>query len=337
MADVEVLGYDTLVDVVNEYTSMDGKGMYIHAAKVLNRKCPITQLMPMVASNQVMSNIGTRESYLPTPGTRRFNEYISPTTTHVIPFTDPIAMVGDYSKVDFDLWKIQNDPNAWRSQKDTRKIESFTQKMEDLILYGNIATDAGAFNGLCTRFNSLTHRPNGDTSWPYNVIDGGGSGGDTTSVLVLQFGPGALYGIYPKNLVAGLSIQDKGQVTDMLTSGSAVTYMEVLMTHFQWFMGLVVEDERCVQRYANIELSGDNDFDEDILIDAIDRLPDRGAAPGTVIVASRKILTALHIRAKDKNNVQYGFEEAWGRNVTRFCGIQVVLAERLSETETAVA
>lgn len=337
MASTAVLGYNTIMDVINEYTSLDARAQYIYAAKVLNRKCPLTERLPMVASNQIMSNIGTRESYLPTPGTRRFNEYISPTASHVTPFTDPIAMVEDYSKVDFNLWKIQNDPNTWRMQKDSRKIEAMTQKMESLILYGSLGTDPGAFNGLATRFNSLTYSPNSDSNWPYNVIDGGGSGGDTTSIFVLQLGPGMVYGIYPKNLPGGLNIQDKGQVTDMKTD-TTVKYMEVLMTHFQWFMGLVVEDERCVQRIANLEVSGSsNIFDDDDLITAINNLPDRGNSPGTVILAGRKTCTQMDIRAKDKNNVEYSFDEAFGRNVTKFRGIPVLLAEKLLETETAVS
>ena len=332
-----VLGYDTIMDVVNEYTSLDGKGQYLYAAKVLARKCPLVKMLPMVASNQIMSNIGTRESYLPTPGTRRFNEYVSPTTSHVTPFTDPIAMVEDYSKVDYNLWKIQNDPNAWRQGKDSRKIEALTQKMEDLILYGNIGTDPGAFNGLAVRFNSLTRRPNGDTTWPYHVVSAGGSGSDTTSMFVIQPGQQSVYLTYPKNLPAGLNIQDKGQVTDMITD-TTVKYMEVLMTHFQWHLGLVVEDERCVQRYTNIEVSGTtNIFNEDDLIGVINNLPDRGSAPGTFIIAGRKILTQLDIAAKDKMNVNYMPDKAFGEMVTHFRGIPVYLAERLSETETVVS
>lgn len=336
MGTTAVLGYETLIDVITEYTSFDGQGQYIYAAEVLNRKIPLIEMLPMVASNQILSNIGTRESYLPTIGTRRFNEYISPTATHVEPFTDPIAMFEDYSRVDYAMWKIQNDPNTWRSEKDARKIEAFGQAAETMMLYGNMGVDDGAFNGLATRFNSTTVYPNGDSDWPYNVISEGGGGGNTTSVFVLQLGPGKVYGIYPKNLPGGLEIEDLGKITDMITD-TTVKYMQVLMTHFTWFMGLVVEDERCVQRYGNIEVTGTtNTFDEDTLIECIDNLPDGGDAPGTIILASRKIKTWLNIRAKDKQNVTYEPEEAWGgRRITRFQGIPVLLAHKLSEGETA--
>ena len=329
------LGYETLADVISQYTSIDAKGQYLYAANVLARAVPLIEMLPFVASNQVLSNMGSRDSYLPTIGTRRFNEHISPTTSKTEPFTDPIAMFEDYSLVDKAMWAIQNEPNVWRQQKDAKKIEAFGQAAETMMLYGNMSTDDGAFNGLCTRFNSTTVYPNGDSDWPYNVIDAGGSGSDTTSVLVLQLGPGKVYGIYPKNLPGGLQIEDLGQKTDMITD-TTVKYMEVLMTHFTWFMGLVVEDERCVQRYGNIEVTGTTyTFNEDYLIEAIDNLPDGGDAPGTVILASRKIKTWLNIRAKDKDNVTYQPEEAWGgRRVTRFQGIPVLLAHKLSEIET---
>ena len=333
MTTAAVLGYTTLMDVVNSYTSLDGQAQYVYAAKVLAKTKPFIRDMPMVASNQIMSNIGARQSYLSTPGTRRFNEYIVPTAVHSTPFNDPIAIIEDYSEVDYALWKIQNDPNAWRQERDSMKVEAMGQKAEDLAIYGNIATDPGAFNGFATRFNSTTARPNGNTAWPYNVFSAGGSVGDTTSVFVVQWGPGKCYGIYPKNLPGGLQIEDLGKVTSESTTGR----MEVLRTHFVWALGIAVEDERCIQRYCNIETSGStNVFDEDTLITLINNLPDRGAAPGTVIYAPRTICNALDIAAKDKFNVRYEPDNVWVGMVTMFRGIPVRLAEGIDETETAI-
>ncbi len=70
MATTAVLGYKTLMDVVNQYTSLDAGGKYIEIAEVLNRACPLLTVLPMVPSNQIMSHIGSRRSYLVTPGTR---------------------------------------------------------------------------------------------------------------------------------------------------------------------------------------------------------------------------------------------------------------------------
>jgi hypothetical protein len=322
------------MDVVNQYTSMDGQGTYIAAAKTLSRKCPLIAILPMMPSNQIMSNIGSRDAYLSTPGTRRFNEGVTPTATKTTPFTDPICIVEDYSEVDKALWMIQNDPNRWREGKDQRKVETMTQKAENLLWYGNVATDTAGINGVCTRFNSLTRRPNSDTAWPYNTVSAGGSGGDTTSIVVMQFGEGKVFGLYPKNLPGGLTIEDLGEVTKE-ESGKL---MQVLRTHFVWNFGLSIEDERCVQRISNIEVSGTtNIFDEDQLIVAINNLPDGGADPSTTIFVSRSVKNQLDIRAKDKNNVRYEMSEVWGQTVTKFRGVPVMLAEKLLETETAVA
>ncbi len=179
-ANTAVLGYSTLMDVVNEYTSLDALGQYIWAAQVLDRKCPLVKVLPMIASNQVMSNIGSRDSYLSTPGARRFNEGIVPTATHSVPLSEPIAMFEDYSEVDYALWRIQNNPNAWRQSQDRRKVEGLTQKMEYTLFYGNYSTVLPAeFNGLARRFNSTSVYPNGDDSWFYNVVSGSGTGATT--------------------------------------------------------------------------------------------------------------------------------------------------------------
>ncbi|MDD2657199.1 MAG: hypothetical protein PHD04_00875 [Candidatus Pacebacteria bacterium] len=337
MGDTAVLGYFTLMDVINDYTSLDGQAQYIYAAKVLSKAKPFIRDMPMVASNQIMSNIGSRESYLPTPGTRRFNEGVALSAGHTTPFNDPISMVEDYSEVDYALWRIQNDPNTWRDQKNAMKVEAMGQKMEDLVIYGSIATDPGAFNGFATRTGALSVHPNGNSAWPHNVVDGGGSGGDTTSVFIVQWGPGKVYGIYPKNLPGGLQIEDLGKVTINSGSEASPKYYEGLRTHFSWYLGIVVEDERCLLRYANIETSGNsNIFDEDKLITCLNNLPDRGAAPGTVIYAPRSICNQLDIAAKDKNNVNYTPDNVWGGMITNFRGIPVRLAEGIDETETQI-
>jgi len=330
-----LLGYNTLMDVVNQYTSLDAQAAYIETAATLARRTPLIKILPFMPSNQIMSDMGSRDSYLPTPGTRRFNEGIAPTASHSTPFTEPICMVEDWREIDYALYKIQNDPVRWRAGKDMRKVEAMSQKADDLFLYGSIGTDPGAINGFMTRFNTLTRRPNGDTAWPYHVLGAGGTGSDTASVLVMQFGEGKVTGIYPKNLPGGLQIEDKGVVTKDMGSNKL---MDVLRTHFMWYFGLKVEDERCIQRIANIEVSGAaNIFDEDQLITAINNLPDGGQHPSTTIFVPRSIKTQLDIRAKDKNNVQYGPSEVWGQNVTMFRGIPVMLDEMMDETETAIS
>jgi len=338
MATTALVGVNTIMDIVNSYTSLDTQAQYIWAAKVLARKCPFFEDMPMFPSNQIFSNIGARQTYLPTPGTRRFNEGVSPTAVHTTPYTEGIAMIEDYSDVDKTLCDIQANPAAWRQERDGMKLEAMTQKAEDLIVYGSIATDPNAFQGLITRFNSLTSRPNGDTTWPYNVLNAGGGGGDTASILIVQWGQGKVFGIYPKNLPAGIKAEDLGEVTVVTNSLASPKYYQGYRSHMALYFGINVEDERCVQRLCNIETSGvDNIFDPEDLITLINRLPGGGADARMYV--SRSIKTQMEIAAMNKNNAFYTVDssgDVWGRPVLKFRGIPVRLSEMLDETESEV-
>lgn len=338
MGSTAVLGYTTLMDIVNSYTSLDNQAQYLWIAEVMNLACPMIRNMALQPSNQIMSNIGSKRSYLPSPGTRRFNEGVGLTAAHKTPYTDPIAMVEDYSECDYALWKIQNDPNQWRQDEDQAHVEGLTQKMENLIVYGAIATDPAAFNGLDKRFRSKSARPNSVSTTPYNVISqGGDAGSHHASVWAIEWGKNKVFGIYPKNLPAGLFIEDLGKHTVNTTSLTTPTYMEALRTHFAWYLGLVVADDRCVQRLGDIEVTGtSNVFDEDKLIQLINQLPGKGGAPGTVIYCTLSVKTQLDIRAKDKTNVNYTPDEVWGGYITRFRGIPVYISEVMTETEAVL-
>lgn len=332
-----VVGSNTIMDIVNSYTSLDKQGQFLWAAKVMAKKCPLLRYLPFYPTNMVMSNVGSRVTYLPTPSTRRFNEGVAPTASHTAQFSDPVCMVEDWSELDYALYKLQNNPDQWRRDKDKDKVEAMTQKMEYLMFYGSLDTDPASFNGLATRFYLSTRRPNGVTATPYNTMLNGGSGVDVESVWALELGQDKVYGIYPANLPAGLQIEDKGLVTVNTNSLAAPKYMDALRTHFMWYAGIAVGDERCAQRLANIEVSGsDNLFDEDNLIKLLNNLPGGGGAENTIILATLNIKNTLDIRAKDKMNVNYTPDNVWGGNITRFKGVPVFISEVLT-AETAIS
>jgi hypothetical protein len=338
-AETDVTGAYTITDIINAYTSLDDKAKYMWAANVLARKCPFFQDMPMKPSNQIMSNIGARVSQLNTPLTRGFNEGVAPTATHTVQYTEGIAMIEDYSEVDKVLCDIQNNPAQWRQERDRIKLEAMTQTAENLILYGSKATDPNAWNGLTTRFNVSTSRPNGDTGWPYNVVLAGGSTATTVaSIWLVSWGVEKVCGLYPPNLPAGIKVQDLGEVTVVTNSLASPKYMQGYRTFMGLYFGLDVVDERCIQRIANHEVSGEvNTFDPRLLITMLNRLPDRD---NVVIYADRTIKTQMDIYALDKSNGFYTQKDdgdIFGRPVTRFQGIPVRQADKLLDTETVIA
>lgn len=338
------LGFSTLMDIVNNYSSADARAIYIWAARILDRMCPFIRILPMIESNNILSNVATRTDYVPFPVTRRFNEGVTATVSKNTPINDPIALLEAYSEVDKDECDIQNDPTAWRMDQDANQIEGFRQMAETLFFYGNAALNSGAFNGLATRFNNLESLPNGLTDWPPNCWTGGVTSGNCTSAWIVEFGKQKVYGIYPKNMPGGLQIRNLGEVTKEYPSvavGSPVNKMyQVYRTHFKWYLGLQVNDERCVQRVANINptiLSGNN-FDENIFLEALNYLPDKGENPATGIFVNRALMTQIDIRAvSQKINTYFTQDQntgdVFGRPVVRFRGVPIFLAEKILSTE----
>lgn len=339
MASTDILGYPTLVDIVKEYSSMDAGGVYLKAAQVLDRRIPLLRALPMIKSNQIISNIGSRDTQLGVATNKQHGGFTTPTGTGSTPFTDPIALFEDYSVIALENYKIQSNPDQWRFNRDRRKIEGIGQGVEYNLFYDSIAANAGGINGLATRFNSSTVRPNGDSSWGYNVRLAGGSGSDTTSIWLIEPGEEKVFLIFPVNIdQGGMIIRNLGESTETNSSGGK---RQVLTTHLQWYVGLVVADERCVQRIANIETSGSsNIFDPDQLVEAKRQLPSMGEAPGTFIACNRTIATQMDKAALDKSNGYFtsGIDgDIWGASVTRFQRIPILVAEKILDTETAIS
>lgn len=347
--DIQQLPYQTFTDIVSVYSSLDAGAKFVLPTRVLDRMTPLVKMIPMISSNNILSNIAVRTDSLPIASTRRWNEGIKATASKNAPLNDPIALFEDYSEVDFDLWEIQNNPEMWRAQQDMNHIEGLFQLMESTLLYGSLATNPGSFNGLSTRFNNLESYPNGDTSWKPNVWNGGLATGPATSAWMIEFGDDTIYGIYPPNTPAGLSFRDLGEITKELSSGTGsvgTNYMyQVLRTMLRWYLGIQIADERCVQRIANINpigFSGPSGFDENIFIQAKNQLPRFGEASGTVILVNRDLKTQIDIRAvSQKINTYFtppgdNSMDVFGKAVTKFQNIPIYVAEKISSLETIV-
>lgn len=347
--DVSQLGYSTFTDIVNNYSSTDAGAKFVLPKRVLDRMTPLVRMLPMKASNNILSNIAVRTDALPVASTRLWNQGIQPTAAKNTPLNDPIMLYEDYSEVDKDLWELQNDPNMWRADQDMNHIEGLFQLMESQLFYGSQATNPATFNGLATRFNNLESFPNGDQSWPPNVWNGGLASGNATSAWMIEFSDDTFYGIYPPNTAAGLNVRDLGEMTKETSAstgaGPSLNYMyQVLRTMLRWYMGIQIVDERAVQRIANINpiALASGDFDENIFIQAKNYLPRNGEGSGTVIFVNRALKTQIDIRAVSQKINAYTFfnsqeTDVFGRSVTKFQNIPIYVAEKILPTETVVS
>ena len=335
MAENNIGGIYTLVDLM-KMIGADGKA--IACAQTLARKNPIVREVPILEANQALTHIGNRQASLPTVQKRAINDGVGKSAHKEVPVTAPMSLFETTSEIDEEIINLAGDArDVVRTRKDMTFVEAMAQAVADEIIYGSIGDDVLGFNGLATLFKSSTVYPNGDSSWYYNVQLGGGSGSDTTSIWIAEWGPEKAHLIYPKGTTGGLEINDKGLMyVDGVTSG---TKFWAWCTQFKWRAGLFVQDERCIQRIANIETSGSESiFDDDMLITALNRLPDMGENPGTRIYVNRTIRTQMDIRVKDKNNMNYNtVADAFGKPVMYFRGVPVQVVDAILNTETAIS
>jgi hypothetical protein len=334
MAENNIGGIYTLIDLVKMLNPNDGRLLFV--AETLARKNPIVREVPIMEANQILAHVGSRQSSLPTVQKRAINDGVPKSTHKEIPVTAPMSLFETMSQIDEELLRLAGaNAESYRQRKDAAFIEAMAQAVADEIFFGSLADDVLGFNGLATMFNSLSTYPNGDSSWFYNVLSGGGTGG-CTSIYAIEWGPEKAHLIYPKGTQAGIEINDLGK---QLVSGvTASTQFVAFVTQFKWRCGLYVQDERCVQRIANIERSGaTNIFDDDQLIQALNQLPDMGENPATRIYCNRQIRTQMDIRVKDKNNVNYmNVTDAFGKPVMYFRGVPVQVCDALNASESDV-
>jgi hypothetical protein len=333
------------VDIGSVYTLVDllkmmnpGDGNLVKVAETLARKNPIVKEVPIIEANQALVHMGGRQSGLPSVGKRAINDGAPFAAHKEVPVTAPMSLFEVFAKVDEETIRLAGaNATQVRQRKDAAFVEAMTQALADEIIYGSVGDDPLGFNGLATMFDSSTVYPNGDSSWYYNVQLNGGGGSDTTSIWAIEWGPEKAHLIYPKDTTGGIEVNDLGlQLVDGVTSG---TKLRMWVTQFKWRCGLFVQDERCVQRIANIETAGtDNIFNEDYLITALNRLPEGGENGLTRIYVNRTIKTQMEIRLKDKNNVYFRETEGLGGvPVLRFRNVPVQICDGITNAETAIS
>jgi hypothetical protein len=275
-------------------------------------------------SNQLLSTIIVRRNSLPTGEHRKFNAGVSASASSTTQVVEPIAMLEDYSEPDKALADMSPDKDQFLMDEDEGHIEGLTQTMMNTLIYGNRGSAPEEIDGLALRLNDISQD---------NVVDCSGSGSDLTSVFLVQWGKRQVHMIYPKNSpTMGIERIFLGEDTN---TDSNSKKWQIYRTHLKVYYGLAVHDERCIRRLANIETAGaSNLFDDDLMIEQINKLPYRGA--GAVIYCNATVKSQIDKIAKDKSNVYYQPTEIFGRPTTMFRGIPIRQVDAILDTESAV-
>ena len=267
----------------------------------------------------------------PTATWRQLYQGVVPGKSTTKQVDDQCGMLEQYSEVDKALADLNGNTSAFRLSEATAFIESMNQAMADTLIDGNTAATPEKFMGLSPRYNALGTDA---TLSSFNVVDGGGTGSDNTSVYFVTWGDNSAFLTYPKGSMGGLQHEDKGQVT----LGDATNgYFEGYRDHFKWDLGFVLRDWRGSARIANLDISlmaAGSVAIEDFMIDAyykVRKTPGRKA-----IYCPEQVMVALHKRAKAQANVNLSLSNFEGREVVSFLGIPIRQVDAITIAEAQI-
>jgi hypothetical protein len=321
----------TLADVTKR---MDKDGKIDTIVELLAETNEILEDMTFLEGNLPTGHRTTIRSGLPSSTWRKLNYGVQPSKSTTVQVTDTAGMLEAYAEVDKALADLNGNTAAFRLSEDRAFLESMNQEMANTLFYGDTGTDPEKFMGLAPRFSS-TSAENGD-----NIITGGGSGSDNTSVWLVVWGANTCHGIYPKGSQAGLKHQDLGEVTlEDAANGKYQGYR----THYKWDIGVTLRDWRYVVRIPNIDVSnltkdasGSSANLVDLMVQAIEKVPNLGLGRA-VFYGNRTISSILRRQITNTSNVRLQMDEVAGKRVMTFDGIPFRRNDAILNTEAAVS
>lgn len=262
---------------------------------------------------------------------------------------DTTGFLTTRSEIDTRLLKLAPDPAKARLVESAPFLEAMNQEMATGIFYHDTATAPEKFKGLGARYDAyydgaLSARPNSAAG---QVVHGGGTGSDNTSIWFVTWGDHATSLLYPKGTKAGVTIEDKGEQRVLDSSGNPYYAKE---TMFEWHMGLFVKDWRYNARIANIDVS-------DMLAGSVDlwalmrqayyRLESRrrdAMSSRIAIYMNRDVLEVLDAQSSDRalttardNTTHLNHANVEGKEVLTYRGIPIRETDAILNTEAALS
>jgi hypothetical protein len=311
---------------------LDPDGKVPTIVEILSETNEILEDAVVKESNGATSHRTTVRSGLPAGTWRRLNHGVQPEKSTTVQVDDSIGMLETYSEVDKSLADLNGNTNEFRLSEDMAFVEGLGQTFADSVFYGDTATNPERFMGFAPRFNDLSAANGG------NIVDGGGTGSDNSSIWLVTWDDNICHFIFPKGQKAGLQSNDKGHVTkEDATKG----LYEIYRTHYKWDVGLCVRDWRYVVRIANVDNSAiTKDASSgadlpDLMSQAIEKLHSMGRGK-PVFYMNRVLRSALRRQIKNSANVNITMDEVGGKHVMSFDGIPVRLTDALTSAEAQV-
>lgn len=325
----------TLMDIARR---TDGNGKIAKIVEMLSEQNSILDDMMFEQCNSGSSHRTTVRTGLPEAVWRKLYEGVPSSKSETEQIMDSCGMLETYSEIDKALADMAPDKGAFLLSESASFLESMNNEMADTLIYGNEKKDKAKFTGLAARYGAIS---DDEKKIGFNVISGGGTGVDNTSIYVLNWGPQTMHGLYPRGSKAGVSVDFRGQQTVRDSSGNK---FEAYVTHYKWDMGFTLRDWRYGVRIANIDVSDLSTSGEssssaadiiNLLIRAFGKFP-KADMGRRVIYCNRRVMTALNFQAANRSTLALKVDEVGGKPVTSFWGVPIRQVDAIKNDEAKV-
>ncbi len=317
-------------------------------AKRLDPQGKVPTIVELLAqTNQILDDMLFREGNLPTghrttirtglPAVywRLLNQGVAPSKSSTAQVDEQAGMLEAWSEVDKDLALLNGNVSQFRLSEAKAFLEAMNQEMAQTVIYGNSGLAPEEFTGLAPRFSAIAGATNAE-----NIIDGGGTGSDNTSIWLVAWGEETVHGIFPKGSKAGLVHEDYGEVTVEVTAGIAGNRMRALQERYQWKAGLVVKDWRYAVRICNIDVSDLAGAAPPDLISMMEQAEEiiPNELGRKAFYAPRRVTRYLRkqVRTSVANGGGLTFENFAGKRIMAFDGIPIRKVDAILLTEARV-
>jgi hypothetical protein len=317
---------------------LDPDGKVPMIVELLSQTNEVLTDMQWIEGNLPTGHRTTVRTGLPAVAWRILNQGVSPSKSTTAQVDEPTGMLECWSEVDKDLALLNGNINAFRMSEAEAFIEAMNQEVVQTLFYGNTGTAPEEFLGLSPRYSAISGAANAS-----NVISGGGSGSDNSSVWLVVWGKNTISGLFPKGSKAGLIHEDKGEQIVYGANGIGASRLVVLSERWQWKCGLMVKDWRYAVRICNIDISdltaqtSAADLTA-LMIKAYHRIPSFKVGRPAFYM-NRTVFQMLDIQRRDDVASGGGltYENVDGTIRPTFRGIPINKVDQLLETEATVS
>lgn len=316
---------------------LDPNGSVPAVAELLSQTNEILEDAVFLEGNLPTGHRVTIRTGLPSVYWRALNRGVPTSKSTTAQVDEMCGMLEARSHIDTKLAALNGNTASFRLSEDSAFIEAMNQQQASTMFYGNPSTDPLQYLGLATRYGTISGAGNAQ-----NILDGGGTGSDNTSIWLVVWGDNTVFCPFPKGSTAGLQHKDLGE--ESVQDANSGWY-QALRTLYQWDNGLVVKDWRYVVRICNVDVSnlvGESSNADliKLMARALDRIPNLNMGRAAFYM-NRTVHSMLRIQAMNKTgNVlaiqqglnQFGNSASW----TSFDGVPLRRVDQITLAEARV-